>query len=577
MKRIDYVIKNTSPVNFSEQSVDSIYYETKRFIPGSALRGALANLYIAEKHLLEAHTDSTFRKLFLDGEVKYLPAYPIGNLYDFDTCPDSKIAKDEIAEIEPFVLPLSLMKNKAGATIKDLATGEDPGAGFKKVTGFAVRVKKAIYRVEPKVQITFHMSRNEDKERFVGSSREGHIYNYEYLEPMQLFKGSIYISDEVDNETVTKLENMLHGDIRLGRAKNAQYGVCKIRATEIFDLPEGDIADTAQLSYLYALTPFVPYGEWQNAEEAFREAISEINKKINKDAITIKCTDNTENKTIFAAKDFLNGYVGVWHAKRAMVPVIAEGTLFAIECNVEKNEIAKVLNEVESVLHGGLGQRTQEGFGQLRLWKPYDEIAFSDMPESDIQVETLPVEVVERAKLIIHTRLLQEISRKAKEHSQKLNTVALTQGKHIFKRIENLMESELKQKEIQDYIKTKFKEAARKNLDNIKVSIKMGSKIPSVSLLKVITGEFKANDQVLMPYSGIIWEDELGITEGKIKKLKQQLCCEANDLFGISADELYKHYWLWFMRHAVKKKKEEPVVFNKQISSQLNAAKGGRA
>lgn len=576
MKRIDYVIKNISPVNFSEQSVDSIYYATKRFIPGSAIRGALANLYIAENHLLEAHTDSTFRKLFLDGDVKYLPAYPIGNLYDFDACPDSKIAKDEIADIDPFVLPLSLMKNKAGTVIKDFATGEDPGAGFKKVTGFAVRVKDRIYRVDPRVQITFHMSRNEENERFVGSSREGHIYNYEYLEPMQLFKGTVYISDGISNEDVTHLENMLNGDIRLGRAKNAQYGFCKIRATKTYDLQIGEVIATEQSQYLYVHTPFIPYGEWQNAEDAIREATAEINKKINRNAITVKCTDNTGKKNIFAAKDFLNGYVGVWHAKRATVPVIAAGSLFAIECNVEKSGIAKVLNEVESVLHGGLGQRTQEGFGQLRLWKPFDEIAFSYMPEPDIQMETLPAEVVERAKLIIHTRLLQEISRKAKEHSQKLNNVALAQGKHICKRIENLMESELTKKEIQDYIKTKFKEAARKNLDNIKVSVEAGNKIQPASLLKVITGEFKDNDQVRMPYSGIIWENELGISDEKIVKLKKQLCCE-NDLFGVNADEVYKHYWLWFMRHAVKKKKEEPVVFNNQISSQLNAAKGGQA
>ena len=47
MRRIDYLIENLSPVNFSEKSVDSIYYATKRFIPGSAVRGALAGRYIA--------------------------------------------------------------------------------------------------------------------------------------------------------------------------------------------------------------------------------------------------------------------------------------------------------------------------------------------------------------------------------------------------------------------------------------------------------------------------------------------------------------------------------------------------
>lgn len=46
MKRIRYIIENKEPLIFSERSNDATLYTTKKYIPGAAIRGMLANRYI---------------------------------------------------------------------------------------------------------------------------------------------------------------------------------------------------------------------------------------------------------------------------------------------------------------------------------------------------------------------------------------------------------------------------------------------------------------------------------------------------------------------------------------------------
>ena len=549
MRRIDYLIENLSPVNFSEKSVDSIYYATKRFIPGSAVRGALAGRYIACKKLEDANTDPVFRRLFLEDNIKFLPAYPAGVLH---TGNDS-----DFSEREPFILPLSLMKNKEGTRTVDLAAGTDPGAGFKKLTGFAVRYGEKLFRLEPRVQISFHMSRNEEKERFHGTSREGHIYNYEYLEPLQFFKGSIFLNDAVDSETVEVLNNLLSGSLRLGRSKNAEYGTCRVCAVRETAMPAARTAPDKPL-YLCALTPYIPYGDWQNADEAISEAVREIE---NRSGIHI---EKAQGK-IFAAKDFLNGFVGVWHAKRATVPVLTEGSLFPVAC-ADVSALAEFLAL-------GIGQRTGEGFGQFKLWQPLEEnVVFAEPDDAVAKPAHLPEELVKKAGEIIRNRLLQAVYRQAEKDGRTLGDSVKRQGKHICKRIEHLMDSTKTQAEIQDIIENEFKESAKDNLRSFKMNVQGRP----TDLLKIFTGECKGeNGKSLMPYSDIVWETRIGIPEGKRKQLQADL--NAKDTFLLDEDELFRQYWLWVMRHAVKQRPNEGQKFNSQLSEQLKKAKGGKA
>ena len=72
MKKIEFIIKTDSPVAFADKSSDSILYATKNYIPGSAVRGALAQEYIKKYKPETAYKDETFYDLFLSGTVLWL-------------------------------------------------------------------------------------------------------------------------------------------------------------------------------------------------------------------------------------------------------------------------------------------------------------------------------------------------------------------------------------------------------------------------------------------------------------------------------------------------------------------------
>lgn len=347
MVRFDYVIKNLAPIAFSDKSNDSVLYSTSKHLPGSSVRGALASMYIEERGLKDAHLDEDFYQLFLSGAVRFLPAYPLGN-----------VSKDGSIV---FVLPLSLTRSKDGTKISDLAAGEKAQAGYKKVSGYAVESQNNIYTVSAKVYTEFHMSRKEDSERITGSSQKGNVFNYEYLAPGQLFKGSV-IADEVVADKVKKLleENEI---IHLGRSKNVQYGKCELEICAGYRNSFSFNPD--KKLYMLALTPYIPYDSFQDISEVFAELENEVISSLKDKGVDMKPL--TAERNIFADTEEINGFVGVWHLKRARKQAVTAGSLF--EINAEGLDSAAV-NRIEDLLQQGFGDRTEDGYGQFRLWQP---------------------------------------------------------------------------------------------------------------------------------------------------------------------------------------------------------------
>ena len=89
--------------------------------------------------------------------------------------------------------------------------------------------------------VHFHMSRQEDHERFEGKSRDGGIYNYESIDAGQTFITYIY-GEEAD------LQELMQGlpwkqdqlRVRCGRSRRTGYGHCDIRMSPI----ENVVCDT---------------------------------------------------------------------------------------------------------------------------------------------------------------------------------------------------------------------------------------------------------------------------------------------------------------------------------------------
>lgn len=516
IKKIDYLIRNIDPLTFAEQSSDTVLFATKNFVPGSAVRGALATQYMRQHKLQEAHLDQGFHDLFLSGKVKFLPAYPIGN--------------ELLKEGQPFVLPLSLMKSKNGKKIKDYSSACKMEVGYKKMTGFAVWHEGKLYPVAATTKIEFHMSRSGDRERICGSSKDQNIFNYEYIEPGQIFKGSFIIEDSVAEAFVKEIQNISAGILYLGRSRNAQYGKCDI---ELLPSVEDAKPEAKSSLFLLAITPYVPYGEWQRTDEAVTELLGVLEKKLAATGIMAKFAKS--GMQLFASAAELDGFVGVWHVKKAREKSLAAGSL--IELKLE-NEAELDFTVLSDLLKSGFGKNTVEGFGQFILWMPFEkDPKLAEIPafNNDIVIGS---EVKSKCKAIMLDKLLAHLHQQAFEDAQKIRSNNSTSGLKVnmLKRIEVMMDSSNSMCKLQDKVR-ELKMIAEENLRGIAYD---GNMNLYTALLA---------DDSQQPYQKYPWAVRVGLKAADVGKLESDF---GTDIAVYDKDVLYKEYWLWYMRHATK-------------------------
>ena len=502
---------------FAEKNNDSTLYTTKKFITGTAMRGCLAQLFIDFHRLGEdAHKNNDFYDIFLSGKVRFLPAYPLG----------SSNKKDNV---QPFILPLSMMKHKTDDDIIDLTDEKTQvQVGYKKLTGFALKNGDKIYKVEPKTKIQLHIARTKDSARITGSSKDGDIFNYEYIERGQYFKGSFIVDDDVVDKFIAKLSEMNIDKIHLGRSRHTQYGSCKFELKKV-SICRFDEIDINRPFYIYAYTPYIPFHEWQRTDEIAAQLLAYIKAQLKEKRFELT-EDNKDRIKIFAASEDIGGYIKVWHARHERKNALSAGSL--IKFNLKGIDEA-AMQVLKDILLQGAGLRTVEGFGQFRLWQADDA---AELAKEEALVPTRPGNlklVVKKAYIILRQRILIELKKEA-EHVSKINPVS---KKHILNRIEGLMDSSLTKKEIIAEIQ-EFKDAAKNNLKNIYVG--------DADLYDILTEE-KGYEQ---PYAKINWDKRLRFKHGQAQDIEKDL---GKDIFLVDEEMAYKHFWLWFARHAKKK------------------------
>lgn len=512
MFQFDYLLETLAPICFAEQSGDNVLYATKRYIPGSAVRGALASLYIKKHGIKDAHKDTMFRKLFLTGEVCYMPAYPQGN-----------------NGLRAVPTPLSIMASKDGKSILDFSNGTIVQAGYKKLSGFTIidRHNKTLSTVNPNVQIEFHMSRANDAERIRGSSIDGKVFNYEYLEPFQNFVGSVVLSDSCDESIKSELHELLQAKLSLGRSRSAQYGSCNC---EIVAAHQVEFAkNLPEKLILLAHSSYIPDEDWSRTDALANILANELNE-----ALAIGGSDvrlSGINTNILAAVESVDGFVGVWGLKRERKNALAAGSLIELKA---ENLDTKALDIIQKRLYAGCGSRTAEGFGFFTLWTPLDNSYTMVENKSVVETNVDLSAVRNDAIAILRSRILEEI-RNCAQNDAVLMTIS-SKGKGTLKRLEVLADSDKSKAEIQEKIDG-FRKTAKANL--------FGMRLNGQPLLHCILEQ----ENVDQPYAGIEWLARLGLSKENANALKSDLGISGK---LVSEDDLFKEYWLWFARHGVK-------------------------
>jgi len=203
----------------------------------------------------------------------------------------------------------------------------------------------------------------------------------------------------------------------VGRSRFTQYGKCLLEFGDIERLPAPKIDGEI---FLLLETPLIPKSEGFLSARKILEA--EVCGKVGK---------------VFAAGVEVENFVVPWSMKRPRVSALAAGTVFSVDVSELTADAKKFLAEK---IYNGFGLRTEEGFGQLRLWSPKNFTVGKLEAEKISRPKNFSDKTLELAKKILSTQLLEQVRIWAHEDSEKLRP-QLQGGNltHFFARLDGLL------------------------------------------------------------------------------------------------------------------------------------------
>jgi CRISPR-associated protein Csx10 len=328
---------------------------TLPFIPGGTIRGAFIGKYLAMNGPQDA-AHRTFRKLFLNGKVRFLNGYV------------------SVGGQRLLPMPLSWYCEKGQKTpAYDFAVKKpvEDKQWKPKGGGFVVADGSTASNADPDRSISIHNVR----EPASGRSRKGSggPFRYEALTSGQKFRAFILCEEDV---TALELAALFaeKASVHLGRSGSAEYGEAGIEVAELHTSATswqeagggGPQAAGSTITFTLLSDLLLRNGAGQPAvgEPVFRAAIVEA----------LGCT--FEAMGVFFRGTTVGGFNRKWGLPLLQAPAFAMGSVFVYrrEGDLDRTKMATLLWQ-------GLGERRDEGFGRVAVdWLSREEWALVEKP-----------------------------------------------------------------------------------------------------------------------------------------------------------------------------------------------------
>lgn len=346
MYSLNYHITLKSPVLISGNTGDINITETLDFIPGSSILGVLASKFIDVKGIKDAHENGQFYMWFLNGDLTFSNAY--------------MVIKENDSSYNTIPIPLSIQEDKYSGDIYNLAIQKVDNQ-TRNINSYGFLKDGKIIYGSPKKKINFHHYR---ESRLKGhSEKNGGIFNYEFLLPEQTFAGSIYGKKQDLIELKQLFGNKFN--IRLGRSRQAEYGSAVFQFLNItkkdldFDTDELD-DNVAILTFISPCILLNEYGFPEVSEKTLKAYLEGIlgKNRFSIEHYSMKSTD-------------VENYISIWKLKKPLEYALMGGS--TIKLIFDKEIDNKMKQKLISLMENGLGERTNEGFGQIMINLPVKE------------------------------------------------------------------------------------------------------------------------------------------------------------------------------------------------------------
>jgi CRISPR-associated protein Csx10 len=386
MNAIEFLLTTLSPVLVTKPGGGDPNSEvTLPYIPGSAIRGMLIARWLADHPGVDAAADPTFRRLFLDGGVRYLNAYPA--LWDgtrmLPTPRSWRVDKEDSNEKNIFDFVLTSGIGQPGSR---QPTWRSPGAAFCTVSAHYEEENllwhfKA-HTCTPRQTIAIHTGRaNRQK-----VTENATVFRYDALAAGQTFASAIIADDPTDLMECQRLLAQ-DGQARLGRSQNTGYGLVQISYP-----PDetGEPQTALRTEWREWKPPVADAGE--RDPKPTRLVVTLLSDAIFRDPQTGAETDDIavalyapsessiKPTAAFVRTEVVGGFNRRWNLPLPQATAIGAGSVFVFDYDEE------LQRRLERLVEQGIGERRAEGFGRIAVnWQVGEQLEQSDAARWSMQ------------------------------------------------------------------------------------------------------------------------------------------------------------------------------------------------
>ncbi|CBN58547.1 MULTISPECIES: RAMP superfamily CRISPR-associated protein [Kamptonema] len=381
MKVITFLLKTEQPLLATSFQGDPNSDVSYPYIPGSMIRGALIGRYLKlpGKQRIDILADETSRRLFFDGNTRYLNAYP-NSQEGWRSLPtllswrkekgnEFKDTKDKID-----VYDWSVSKDN-----DDLQSPKSLNEPFWVEDGKNIR----LYSVDRRINIHNLRDRRKGRSasdkldpatRQVIEERDGEIFRYDAIDVGQTFQGVI-VYEEVDEKTIQELLNI--SDIWLGGSRSAGYGHVKITDVQIngnwSEIRNSSENRTSENLIITLLSDLIIRDDWgQYAALSPTQLIAEFLEKKSEELEPLLNKYKTYMDSVF-----VGGFNRKWGLPLPQVIAVKAGSVFVYE------GVLVTAEQIRQLETTGIGERRVEGFGRVTInWRVANNQFTAKKPES---------------------------------------------------------------------------------------------------------------------------------------------------------------------------------------------------
>jgi CRISPR-associated protein Csx10 len=435
---LPYTITLRAPLVMTSSAGDPNSSRTLSHIPGSAVRGAVASMF--GDPTADPVEYELFRRLTLDGRVRFLNAYP--SMHESRGLPmplSLRMSKDAPSKPgEPVaVWDLAAFSGKSG--------GDDvgwPNAQLAEVPEpFVTLVSAQPLRVRPDRGVRIHQQRDRAQGRAwkdaATQRTHGTIFVFEFLEEGQEFDGFVQVFAENDamlDELTKNIKERLRTPVLFGKSRRGGYGgdaAIKWRAPEPREVRGQGVINAgipagAEFRAVLTSAYIGRHPETGQLDPACFDA--EVADRLGGRAEVIR------RRWAFES---IGGFNRKWRLQIPQTVACAAGSVLVLRA---RQRIP--LDDLLAAEHDGLGERRVEGFGRLVfLGAPEREIVLRTPARGRASIPaSVPPELVRQAEARIIDAAL---SRVIQEEAARLARGAIhLPSRSLLGRLRNAMRAE---------------------------------------------------------------------------------------------------------------------------------------